>query len=262
MKIAILAAGKSGLFPLFIDRPKCLYHLNGMIQLERVIEDAKQFVEEKDIIVVGGYKYRYIKRFLRKYPQITLKINDRFRESAVFSFRKAIENEDDDMVFMLADESISRKNIKKICDSSRKLAILCHDSFYYYSVGILKLRKDVLPLIMDDKYLSMEAMKEIYCFANDKITYDGSFDINSGICLGYIFIDLVRRVGNIKKVENPHNMYFGEDVDFIHFNPQLEYYPDLDHIYDTDEYKSNPMLRFYSNYVSDSIRKIRRKIRG
>ena len=52
MKIAILAAGTSKYFPIFIDKPKCLYHLNGEIQLKRVIEDAKQFVKDKDIIVV------------------------------------------------------------------------------------------------------------------------------------------------------------------------------------------------------------------
>ena len=64
MKMAILAAGKSDFFPIFIDRPKCLYHLNGKIQLERVIEDCLKIVPEENIIVVAGYKYKKIEKFL------------------------------------------------------------------------------------------------------------------------------------------------------------------------------------------------------
>ena len=261
MKIAILAAGMSYFFPLFIDKPKCLYHLNGKIQLQRVIEDAKEFVDAKDIIVVGGYKAHYLKRFLKKYPEITLKVNDRYRESAIYSFRKAAEKENDDIVFMLGDESISRENIKKICESKRQLAIMCHDTFYYYSLGIIKLRKDVLGLLFDDKYLSMETMKEIYCFANRKKEYDGSFDINSGICLGYIFIDLIRTIGDIKTVENPMESYKGKEIDFIHYNPSEEYIPDLDRISDTDEYKKSLLLRFYSDRVTPAIKRCGRAIR-
>lgn len=259
MKIAILAAGSSKYFPLLIDKPKCLYHLNGMIQLQRVIEDAKQFVDEKDIIVVAGYKYKYVKNFLNEYyPFVKLKVNENYKSSAIYSFRKAVEGESDDIVFMLGDESISRHNIERIASSKRKMAILCHDDYYYYSVGILKLRKDIFKIIEDDKYLSMDAMKEIYCFANNKEVYDGDFTINSGICLGYIFIDLVRRVGGIEVIENPVTTYKGEDIDFIHFNPKEEYTPDLDYFSDTDEYKNSKALRFYSNQISDRLRHLGR----
>lgn len=259
MKIAILAAGTSKYFPLFIDKPKCLYHLDGMIQLQRVIEDAKCFVNEKDIIVVGGYKYKYIKDFLDKhYPRIKLKVNENYKSSAIFSFRKAVEGENDDIVFMLGDESINRLNIERIASSKKKMAILCHDEYYYYSVGILKLRKDVFKIVEDNKYLSMDTMKEIYCFANNKEVYDGCFTISSGICLGYIFIDLVRRIGGIEKIENPIISYNGDEIDFIHFNPKEEYTPDLDYFSDTDEYKQSKALRFYSDYISDRLRHLGR----
>ena len=258
MKIAILAAGSSKYFPLLIDKPKCLYHLDGMVQLQRVIEDAKQFVNEIDIIIVAGYKYKYIQKFLKQYPEITLKINDRYKESAIFSFRKAVEGETDDMIFMLGDESISRKNIERMCKSTRKMAILCHDTYYYYSVGLLKLRHDILSVVNDDRYVSMDAMKEIYCFANNKSSYDGDFTINSGICLGYIFIDLVRQIGHINKIENPMISYNGDDIDFLHFNPEEEYTPDLDYFSDTDEYKNNRILRFYSDCISDNFRRLGR----
>lgn len=261
MKIAILAAGTSKYFPLFIDKPKCLYHLDGMIQLQRVIEDAKQFVDEKDIIVVGGYKYHHIQKFLKQYPNITLKINEKYKGPAIYSFRKAIEQENDDILFLHGDESISRSNIGRIAASRRKMSILCHDDYYYYSLGILKLRKDVFEIINDDKYLSVDAIKEIYCFANNKKVYDGNFAINSGICLGYIYIDLVRRIGGIKKIQNPITSYHGEDIDFFHFNPKEEYTPDLDYFSDTDEYKNNYLLRFYSDIVSDNIKRIGRTFR-
>ena len=120
MKIAILAAGKSDYFPVFIDRPKCLYHLNGKIQLERVVDDCLNFVAEDDIIVVAGYKYKKIENFLKKYPKVRLKVNEKYFGPAIFSYRKAAENEDDDIVFICADESIKLHNIKKICDSQKK----------------------------------------------------------------------------------------------------------------------------------------------
>ena len=255
LKIAILAASSSKYFPLFFNKPKCLYHLNGMIQLQRVIEDAKLFADEKDIFIVGGYKYKLIQDFLKKnYPKITLKVNNRYRESAIYSFRTAANGENDDIVFMFADESISRENIKKICQSQRKMAIMCHDDYYYYSLGIMKLRREVLSEMNDNRYLSMKALKEIYCFANNKKEYDGDFSINSGICLGYIIIDLIRKIGGINKIENPINTHTGEDIDFIHYNPKSEYIPDLDYYSDTDEYKTNLPMRLFSDYISDPIR--------
>ena len=262
MKIAILAAGSSKYFPLFIDKPKSMYHLNGEIQLQKVIEDAKCFVDEKDIIVVAGYKYWFIKSFLDKnYPDIKLKINHKYNKQAVYSFRKAIEGENDDIVFILADERISKENIDRICSSKRKMALLTHDDFYYYSLGIIKLRKDQLGILMDDKYLSMDEMKEIYCFANNKTKYDGSFDINSGICLGYMTIDFVCRIGNIKKIENPATSYYGNDIDFFHYDPKMEYIPDLDSVEQTDEYKNSKLLQFYNKYISNQIKRGNRLIR-
>lgn len=257
MKIAILAAGGSKYFPLFIDRPKCLYHLDGQVQLARVINVAKKFVAEEDIIVVGGYKYKYIEKYLKKnYPKVELRVNHRHEEPAIYSFRTAIEGIDDDMVFMFGDENISEKNVAKICESQRQMAIMCHDTYYYYSLGIMKLRKDNLQILNDNNYLSMEYMKKIYCFANNKKEYDGDFNINSGICIGYMMIDIVRRIGKIEKIENPHETYHGEDIDFIHFDPAKEYIPDIDHIFETDEYKNNILLKLYTRGFSDPLKKI------
>ena len=262
MKIAILAAGGSKYFPLFIDKPKCLYHLDGDVQLERVIKVAEKFVEDRDIIVVGGYKYKYIKKYLEAYhPLIDFKVNAQYNGPAIFSFRKAIENVNDDVIFMFGDENISEKNVARIINSTRKMSILCHDIYYYYSLGIMRLDKDSIQLLNDDKYLSMEYMKKVYCFANGKKVYDGNFDINSGICIGYTMIDLVRRIGHIKKIENPVTHYHGEDIDFLHYDPNTEYISDIDHFYDTDEYGENFILRFYSDYISDGIKRIVRGLR-
>lgn len=260
MKIAILAAGKSDYFPALIDKPKCLYHLNKKIQLERVIEKCSEIVGEENLIVVAGYKYKKIKNFLKKYPKVCLKVNERYLEPAIFSYRKAAENENEDIVFICADESIKTHNIKKICNSPKKMALLCHDNYYYYSLGIFKLRKDQLKLLFDNQYLSMEYIKKIYCFANNKDLYDGTFKINSGICLGYMVIDFVRRIAKLEKIENPATCGENDNVDFIHYDPSVDYVNDLDYIADTDEYKSSVFLRFYSDYISNIIRTLAKKV--
>ena len=254
MKVVILAAASSKYFPLLIAKPKCLYHKNGVIQLERVIENVKKVVPEKDIIVVGGYKYWEIAKFLKKYPEIILKVNHKYKRPAIYSFRKAIENETEDIVFTYGDESISARNIRRIAENNRKMSILYHDNYYFYSLGIFKLRKDQLEIFQDDRYLDMNVIKEIYCFANNKPQYDGTFGINSGICIGYMIIDFIRRIGSLEKIENP-SLYSGTDIGFLHYDPKNEYIEDLDYIEDTDEYRNNWLLRLYNDYVSNVIKR-------
>ena len=262
MKIAILAAGVPKGFPVLFRKPKCLYHFGGEIQLERVIKVALKFVDEQDIIIVGGYNHRLLRKYINsKHPKIDYRVNYKFKESAVYSLRKAVENVDDSVVFMLADENILEKNVEKICSSTRKMAILCEDKYYYYSVGIMKLDKNSIKLIEDDCYLSMDYMKQVYCFANNKEKYDSCFHISSGVCLGYTTIDLVRRIGNITKIEDPVLFYHGEDIDFIPYDWRNEYIKDLDSFSDTDEYKNNGFLRFYYNVIYKTIRKVGRSIK-
>ncbi len=263
MKIAILAAGTPKYFPFLITKPKCLYHFKGEVQLERVIKVASVFVEEKDIIVIGGYKSRLIRRYLRKtHPCIDYRTNKLYKKSAIFSLRKAVENVTDDVVFMLADENINPKNVAKICESKRKMAILCEDKYYYYCVGIMKLDKNSIRLLEDDCYLSMEYMKKVYCFAHNKTIFDGSFHISSGICLGYTTIDLVRRIGNISKIEDPVLYYHGQDIDFIPYDWRNEYVKDVDCFKDTDEYTNNKFLKFYYDCICEGIRKVGRKVKS
>lgn len=243
MKIAILAASGSLYFPFFIDKPKSLYHINGEIQLEKVIKNALQIVNEEDIIIVAGYKYEYMESFLRKYPKIKLKINENYKKPAIYSFYKAIEDENEDIIFIMADESISISNIKRVAESKKEMALLTHDDFYYYSLGIFKLSKNQFYQFNQD-YLEWDYIKKIYCFANNKEKFDGHFNINSGICIGYIIIDLVRKIGKIESIENPKdskNAY----IDFFHYNPKLEYVPDIDKFEDTDEYKNSIFLKIY-----------------
>lgn len=262
MKIAILAAGSSLYFPLFFDKPKCLYHFGGRVQLSRVIDVARKFVDEKDIIVLGGYKYKYIKKFLDKYyPDVEYRVNANYDGPAIYSFRKAIEDVQDDVIIMFGDENISEYNVRRIAESKRSLAVLCHDNYYYYSLGIMKICQEHLHYLFDDNYLSMDYMKKVYCFANNKEVYDGTFAICSGICIGYIMIDIIRKVGNIQKIENPVHYYKGDEIDFLHYNPEKEYIDDIDHYSNTDEYKQNWFMRFYSDCISDNIKRVVWKIK-
>lgn len=256
MKVAVLAAGDNRkYFPLFFNKPKCLYHQLGKVQIERVIDDVKKVVPEKDIIIVGGYKFKKLEKYIMSHhSDIVVKNNEKYLEPAIHSFRKAIEGESDDVVFMFGDESISVDNIKKIAASTRQLSILYHDKPYYYSLGIFKLRKDVIDIINDDSYLDFEYIKKIYKFANGK-DFEGGFLINSGICIGYMMIDMITRIGHINKIEHP-STYSGEEIDFYHYNPEIEYYPDLDNIKATDEYKKNLCLRLYNKLFSNPLKRL------
>lgn len=247
MKFVILAAGTSKYFPLFFNKPKCLYHFDKEIQIERLIKSIKCFVPENDIIVLGGYKYKILQKYIKeKHPDIEFRINYKYNGPAINSLKVAAEKVCDDIVFILSDENISINNIKKICSSNREMSLLVHNKYYYYSLGIFKLRKDVLRLLFDKCYESMEYMKKVYCYANKKNEYDGTFAINSGICLGYITIDLVRRIGKIDEIKDPIKTYKGQDIDFIYYDVKNEYIPDIDTIFDTDECKNNFLLKIYS----------------
>ncbi len=257
MKVAILAAGFTKYFPLLMDKPKCMYHLDGKMLLEEVIQSALDIVPVRDIIVVTGYKSRSIREYLKEnHPGIDVRFSEHWADPAIYSFRKAVEGIDDDVVFMFGDERIMQKNVRKIASSDKKAAILVHNIFPYFSVGIIKLRRDGLSLLSDDYYLSMDYIKKIYCFANRKDIFDGDFSINSGICITYILIDLVRRAGHLERMENPLLFYKGDEIDCILYDAKKEYLKDLDYIFETDEYAENRLLRIYSDYVSEPIKRI------
>lgn len=262
MKIAILAAGDSSRnFPLLFDKPKCLYHYNGKVQLTRPIELAKQFCDEKDICVVAGYKAdKLIKYMSIEYPGIRVFVNDKYNDPVIYTYRTALQFGNDDYVFLCADESVKAENLKKVIDSKKKMALLSHDKYYYYSLGFFKLRADALSVIFDDCYLSMDYMKEVYCFVNNKQEYDGDFRIYDGVCMGYSTIDFVRRIGKINVIENPQFSEENKYVDFIHYDPAVDYIPDLDRYDLTDEYKNSFWNRFYSRVISDNYKRIHRHL--
>ncbi len=262
MKIIILAAGDSSRnFPLFFDKPKCLYHYLGSIQINRPIELARQFCEDKDIYIVAGYKADKVKEYINdKYPDIKVLVNTRYAEPAIYSYRTALQLGQDDYIFLNADESVKPANFKKVFDSNKKIALLSHDKYYYYSLGFFKISREALNILNDDCYLSMDYMKKIYCFANNKSEYDGDFRINDGVCMGYSIIDFVRRIGNIEKIEDPRCIDDNPNVDFFHYDPTLDYVPDLDRYDLTDEYKNNLLKRLYSDIISDNIKRVHRHL--
>jgi len=262
MKIAILAAGDSSRnFPIFIDKPKCLYSYKGTVQLDKPIYVARQIVNDANICVIAGYKGQQIIRYVKnKFPSIKVLINEKFSKSAIYSYRTALQFGDDNYLFLSADETVKIENLSKVAESKRKMALLCHDKYYYYSLGFFKLSKECTNLLLDDCYLDMNYMKKVYCFANRKDEYDGDFRISDGVCMGYTTIDLVRRIGKISEIKNPIEHYHGDDIDFIHYDPQKDYIDDLDYVYLTDEYKNNPFLRIYNETVSRAYKGIHRRI--
>src|SRR3989338_6930889 len=72
MKAVILAAGKSSrLFPLTLNKPKCLLEVGGKTIIDRQIEAISQIGIE-DILIVTGYKKEVIMN--------TIKDEARYRE--------------------------------------------------------------------------------------------------------------------------------------------------------------------------------------
>ena len=262
MKIIILAAGDSSRnFPLLFDKPKCLYHYLGSVQIDRPINLARQFCEDKDIYIVAGYKADKVIDYIKEnFPSIRVLVNKRYKEPAIYSYRTALQLGQDDYVFLNADESVKPKNFEKVVKSQKKLALLSHDKYYYYSLGFFKIRRDAICIFDDDCDLSMDYMKNIYCFANQKTDYDGDFRINDGVCMGYSIIDFVRRIGEIDKIEDPRFLDDNPNVDFFNYDPKLDYVPDLDRYDLTDEYKNSFMKRFYSDCISNNIKRVHRHL--
>ncbi len=110
MKAILLAAtGGRSLehgFPIFSNKPKCLYSFCGQIQLERIIKQLFEVgFKEGDIEIVAGFRYLKIIDFLKKKDwNIKVKINENWKKSASYTLLKAIENIQENCLLITADE--------------------------------------------------------------------------------------------------------------------------------------------------------------
>lgn len=242
MKVAILVAGANqGYFPFFIDKPKCLYSVDGEIQLEKILKKVRNVVKEKDIIIVAGYKASIIKKYLEeKKFSGKLKINKNYKKSAIYSLLTAIENEKEDILFIMGDENVSLNNIFRLSLTKKDMGILYDNNIMTDSLEIFKLKYNKFYLLKDKKYERTEFLEEVLKYYNikEKIRINKS----SGIGLGYMTADLIRVISEISNVEN---IMGSKNIEFVKYNRKLEYVKDLDLYYQTDEYKNSFIKKVY-----------------
>lgn len=260
MKIIILAAGENGIkFPRIIDKPKCLYKVNGQVQLDIQMNEIKKVFEEKDIIIVTGYKEEKIREYLKsKGFKGRIKYNSNYQKGAVYSLLKGIEGEKEDVIVTYADEHISSENIKKISLDKKSMTILREIEWPYYSVGIFKLNSESTKLLYQKKYLTKEFFTELKKFLKKGISnkkykekYEFYWEYNSGVCIGFIVIDLMRCIGRLNTLDDIKKE--NQNVGFIDYNEKLEYIKDLDSFKETDEYKNSLLKKIYFNLITELL---------
>lgn len=80
MKFVILAAGKgTRLSPLTDEKPKCMVQFKNKPIIDYIIDNALSAgIQEKDMVVIGGYKFEILKNHLQKYKSITFVENTQY----------------------------------------------------------------------------------------------------------------------------------------------------------------------------------------
>ena len=127
MKAVIAAAGLgTRLIPQTLTKPKCLLKIRG----EEIIKYQVKILESlgiDEILVVVGYLENEIRSVLKN--QVSYIINDEFKTSnSSFSFRKAISEVDDSVIYINSDLYFTKNMIKKLLHFNYKNAILTDSS--------------------------------------------------------------------------------------------------------------------------------------
>ena len=269
MKAVILAAGQNDAlhWPLLIDKPKSLYSYQGQIQLERVINNLKHIVAEEDIIVVAGYKAQKIRQFIQqKGFKVRIAENQSYTESALFSLKAGLEGIDDDVLLLLADESIALHNLKQVAQEKNALVCLVSDKYPYYCVNLFKISKDNLTYFTDERYLKPDFLKEVQAFLTNDLEskeYDPAhlqgfmpeqLEIKSGIALGLMCLDIIRRIGKLDEVIRIVGKDTPSDLTTVPYDENRDYIDDLDHFRQTDDYQNNRWLRLYFDWQINGLK--------
>ncbi|MHA1973499.1 MAG: phosphocholine cytidylyltransferase family protein [Candidatus Hodarchaeales archaeon] len=123
MKAIILAAGNGKrLSPYTNEIPKCLLDLNGITMLENQLNNIRQYGID-DVVIVTGYKFDEIERFLKNYDGLGMRIktiyNPFYRETnSLVSLWIARGEMDQDLVVMNGDDVFEFDLLEKILDAT------------------------------------------------------------------------------------------------------------------------------------------------
>ncbi|HLC55796.1 MAG TPA: phosphocholine cytidylyltransferase family protein [Candidatus Nanoarchaeia archaeon] len=127
MKAIILAAGKSSrLYPLTLDKPKCLLELeDGKTIIEHQIDTIRK-CGVSDILVVVGYLKEKIKEVLG--DQVRYKEFNDFKKYNNLHTMYSIKDElDDDFLCLFSDVVFGKDLLKKCVDSKEDFCLLIHN---------------------------------------------------------------------------------------------------------------------------------------
>lgn len=234
MKVILLASTGGNnfhYFPFWIRRPKHLYHVQGQVQLKRLIDQILEAgFKQGDIEIVVGFQYKKIVRFLEdNHYHIKIKINHHWRESSSYTLLTALEGVNEDFILFCADTYANAECFRYIANCPM-----------FFNSEALKLNKKHITLV-----------KKIAKDYIDKkgITNESSFfelrDINltqpahTGSALFYILLIIVQNIdGSVTKKSHIPQEILDDGYD------------DFDTIYEMDEYKSGHFIYRLAVHIS------------
>ena len=135
MKVVILAAGYgSRLRPFTETVPKCMVEVNNVKIIEKQISNLlRNGIKLEDIIIVIGYKYEIIQKYLNEvYKGLNIIINKEYDKTnnmySLYLTRKYVENEE--FILMNADVYYEEEIIKELINCKHGNVIVCDDGRY------------------------------------------------------------------------------------------------------------------------------------
>lgn len=142
MKAIILAAGMSSrLYPLTLDKPKCLLELEkGMSIIEHQIEILRK-TGVQDIIVIVGYLQDMIKSHLGDKVRYHM-FNDFTKFNNLHTVYSVKDELNDDIVILYSDVVFGEDILKKCVDSEEDFCLLVHNRVVLKNTARVKIMNE------------------------------------------------------------------------------------------------------------------------
>ena len=123
MKAIILAAGKSSrLYPITLNKPKCLLNIHGKKLIEHQIELLK-LCGIDDILVVTGYLHEKIEKILGK--KVRYKYYHRYKDTNNLYTLHSVKNElNEDLIILFSDVLLSKKTLARCIDNEEDYSLI------------------------------------------------------------------------------------------------------------------------------------------
>jgi|TARA_B100001750_G_C15456711_1_gene571990 choline kinase len=123
MKAIILAAGKSSrLYPITLNKPKCLLNVHGKKLIEHQIE-LLRLCGIDDILVVTGYLHEKIEKILGE--KVRYKYYDRYKKTNNMHTLHSVRNElDEDVIILFSDVLLSKKILARCIENEDDYSLI------------------------------------------------------------------------------------------------------------------------------------------